>query len=141
MSYFNPTPEEILDRKQRIAIANGFLAKLTEKERYVVTRHWFRHMTFREIAGQLDVSTGRVSQLAGIAVHKMQKWAKVSPFPRSEWGSWRQPKKEPPALALTILPSTIRKISRESFTEVAEAGYGWVPVSIPELGITVLAPR
>lgn len=51
----------------------GFVDELPEKERFIIARHYFEHVDFSEIAEQLRLSKGRVSQLHKLALQFLRR--------------------------------------------------------------------
>jgi len=71
-SSLEETPEGNLDNKELLSMLEGAIDKLTEKERMVVTLHYYEELTLREISKILKVSESRVSQIHSKAILKMQ---------------------------------------------------------------------
>lgn len=66
------SPEQSLDRKQLVEHLAGMLDRLSEKERLVVTLFYYEEFTQKEIAGILELSEGRISQLHSQAIVKLK---------------------------------------------------------------------
>lgn len=77
-----------LDRGPYATVARGQVAealrhaleKLSARERMVLTLHYFQHVPFVDIAGQMRVSKGRVSQLHHQAIRAMRAHMRASFF-------------------------------------------------------------
>lgn len=66
------TPEGNFNRKELHSILTQAIENLTEKERMVVSLHYFEDLTLREISKVVKVSESRVSQIHTKALLKMQ---------------------------------------------------------------------
>src|SRR6056297_775833 len=66
------TPEEATGKKQLIGMLAGAIDRLTEKERLVVTLFYYEEFSQKEIAGILELSEGRISQLHSQALLKLR---------------------------------------------------------------------
>ena len=66
------TPEGNMHKKELHKILTEAIEKLTEKERLVITLHYFEELTLREISKILKVSESRVSQIHSKSILKMQ---------------------------------------------------------------------
>lgn len=66
------SPEEALDKKEQITQLARALDRLSEKERLVVTLFYYEEFTQKEIAGILELSEGRISQLHSAALIKLR---------------------------------------------------------------------
>lgn len=66
------SPEETLDRKELVAELAGLIDRLSEKERLVVSLFYYEEFTQKEIAGILELSEGRISQLHSQALAKLR---------------------------------------------------------------------
>ncbi|MBL0388937.1 FliA/WhiG family RNA polymerase sigma factor [Tumebacillus sp. ITR2] len=65
-------PHVELERADVQAILTGVLDRLPEKERLVVTLHYYEEFTFKEIAEILELSSSRVSQLHTKAIYRLR---------------------------------------------------------------------
>lgn len=65
-------PEEHMERQNAQNILAGVLERLPDKERLVVTLHYFEEFTFKEIADILELSCSRVSQLHTKAIYRLR---------------------------------------------------------------------
>jgi RNA polymerase sigma factor for flagellar operon FliA len=63
-------------RSQLLEALQRALAKLSEREKAILTLHYFQHVPFTEIATQMEVTKGRISQLHRQAIHAMRKHMK-----------------------------------------------------------------
>ncbi len=68
----NVSLEKEIENKEMIEILGGFIDKLSEKERLVVTFYYYEEMTLKEIAGVLGVSESRASQIHSKAIMKLR---------------------------------------------------------------------
>lgn len=66
------TPEGYFGRQELKEILVNSIQDLTEKERLVVTLHYYEELTLREISKILKVSESRISQIHTKALSKMQ---------------------------------------------------------------------
>ena len=66
------TPEGSIGKQEMQKMLTEAIEKLTEKERMVVTMHYFEELTLREISKVLKVSESRVSQIHSKAMLRMQ---------------------------------------------------------------------
>ena len=71
-SYFEQ-PEKVVEKQELKEVLNETLDTLTEKERKVVLLYYYEDLTLKEIAGILEVSESRVSQLHTKALQKMKQ--------------------------------------------------------------------
>jgi len=67
-----PQPESCLERSSVQSILAGVLERLPDKERLVVTLHYYEEFTFKEIAEVLELSSSRVSQLHTKAIYRLR---------------------------------------------------------------------
>lgn len=67
-----PSPQENVERLQLTRELAAHLEKLSEKERLVISLYYYEELTQKEIAGVLEVTEGRVSQLHSQALHKLK---------------------------------------------------------------------
>lgn len=65
-------PDLELERADVQALLAGVLERLPEKERLVVTLHYYEEFTFKEIAEVLELSSSRVSQLHTKAIYRLR---------------------------------------------------------------------
>jgi RNA polymerase sigma factor for flagellar operon FliA len=67
------SPEELqaLDQLKRNIVAA--IERLPPREKLIVQYHYFHHMAFEELAAQLGVSKGRVSQLHRRALERLRE--------------------------------------------------------------------
>jgi RNA polymerase sigma factor for flagellar operon FliA len=66
------SPEEALETKELVRNLADALDRLPEKERLVVTLFYYEEFTQKEIAGILELSEGRISQLHSQALIKLR---------------------------------------------------------------------
>lgn len=66
-------PEQMMDREEVKEMLVDALNLLTEKERKVVLLYYYEDLTLKEVAGVLEVSESRISQLHSKALEKMKK--------------------------------------------------------------------
>lgn len=66
-------PEQAADREEVKKLLMESLELLTEKERKVVLLYYYEDLTLKEVAGVLEVSESRISQLHSKALEKMRK--------------------------------------------------------------------
>jgi RNA polymerase sigma factor for flagellar operon FliA len=66
------SPEEAVEAKERIRELADALDRLPEKERLVITLFYYEEFTQKEIAGILELSEGRISQLHSQALLKLR---------------------------------------------------------------------
>jgi len=66
------TPEGYFNKKELQELLTNSIEKLNEKERLIVTLHYFEDLTLREISKIVKVSESRVSQIHTKALLKMQ---------------------------------------------------------------------
>lgn len=66
------SPEDEVDKKERVRELAGALDKLSEKERLVVSLFYYEEFTQKEIAEVLELSEGRISQLHSQALIKLK---------------------------------------------------------------------
>ena len=64
--------EEMIGKKEQVGMLAGAIDKLTEKERLVITLFYYEEFTQKEIAGILELSEGRISQLHSQALVKLK---------------------------------------------------------------------
>ena len=67
-----PQPESLLHRSGVQEILTSVLKRLPEKERLVVTLHYYEELSFKEIAEVLELSGSRVSQLHAKAIYRLR---------------------------------------------------------------------
>ncbi|PWK12686.1 sigma-70 family RNA polymerase sigma factor [Tumebacillus permanentifrigoris] len=67
-----PQPDSELERADVQAILSAVLDRLPEKERLVVTLHYYEEFTFKEIAEIVELSSSRVSQLHTKAIYRLR---------------------------------------------------------------------
>jgi len=65
-------PEESIETQELVRDLAGALDRLSEKERLVVTLFYYEEFTQKEIAGVLELSEGRISQLHSQALLKLR---------------------------------------------------------------------
>lgn len=56
-----------------IRIVAALVATLPEQEQYVIKHHYYQHMRFDEIAQQLQLSKGRISQIHHRALRRLHE--------------------------------------------------------------------
>jgi RNA polymerase sigma factor for flagellar operon FliA len=66
------SPLETLEAHELTKELAGYLQRLTEKERLVVSLYYYEELSQKEIAEVLDISEGRVSQLHSQALAKLK---------------------------------------------------------------------
>ncbi|MDR1066755.1 MAG: FliA/WhiG family RNA polymerase sigma factor [Clostridiales bacterium] len=66
------SPEESLNRNEVKKILAQAIEKLTDREREVITLHYFEEFTIKEISVALGISESRASQLRSSAISRMQ---------------------------------------------------------------------
>jgi RNA polymerase sigma factor for flagellar operon FliA len=64
--------EAVAERMDHIALANA-VARLPERERYIIAAHYFEGVQFKAIAQTLGVSEPRISQLHARAVQRLRE--------------------------------------------------------------------
>ena len=67
-------PEDAVDREEIKNMLMEALELLTEKEKKVVLLYYYEDLTLKEVAGVLEVSESRISQLHSKALEKMKKY-------------------------------------------------------------------
>jgi len=67
-----PDAHENLEARELTRQLADHLAGLNEKERLVISLYYYEELTQKEIAGVLDLTEGRVSQLHSQALHKLK---------------------------------------------------------------------
>ncbi|MCX7568542.1 FliA/WhiG family RNA polymerase sigma factor [Tumebacillus sp. DT12] len=65
-------PDTMLDRSNVQALLTGVLNRLPDKERLVVTLHYYEEFSFKEIAEILELSSSRISQLHTKAIYRLR---------------------------------------------------------------------
>lgn len=65
-------PDLELERADVQSILSGVLERLPEKERLVITLHYYEEFTFKEIAEIVELSSSRVSQLHTKAIYRLR---------------------------------------------------------------------
>lgn len=65
-------PEESIETQELVRDLAGALDRLSEKERLVITLFYYEEFTQKEIAGVLELSEGRISQLHSQALLKLR---------------------------------------------------------------------
>jgi len=68
----NNIPGKRIEDQQLTTKLAGILAQLSEKERLVISLYYYEELTQKEIAGILELSEGRVSQLHSQALIKLK---------------------------------------------------------------------
>ena len=66
------TPEAIFDTKATKQILSDIIQNLPERERLIITLHYFENLTLREISKTLGISEGRISQIHNNALLAMR---------------------------------------------------------------------
>ncbi len=66
------SPEEAMGRRETVKHIAGLIDRLSEKERLVVSLFYYEEFTQKEIAGILELSEGRISQLHSQALAKLR---------------------------------------------------------------------
>ncbi|HEU4965120.1 MAG TPA: FliA/WhiG family RNA polymerase sigma factor [Bacilli bacterium] len=67
-----PLPDVQLEKQNVRDILTGVLDRLPDKERLVITLHYYEEFTFKEIAEILELSCSRVSQLHTKAIYRLR---------------------------------------------------------------------
>lgn len=65
-------PDEVLARAQIQTIFGDVITRLPEKEKLVITLHYYEEFSFKEIADILDLSSSRISQLHTKAIYRLR---------------------------------------------------------------------
>ncbi|MGZ4123381.1 MAG: sigma-70 family RNA polymerase sigma factor [Tumebacillaceae bacterium] len=65
-------PEAFLERANVQSVLTGVLQRLPEKERLVITLHYYEEFSFKEVAEILELSASRVSQLHTKAIYRLR---------------------------------------------------------------------
>jgi RNA polymerase sigma factor, sigma-70 family len=73
------TPYDICQLQQTQQAMAKYLQRLPDRERQVLTWHYFEYFTFQEIADLLGVSKGRASQLHHQALQRLRDYCSNSP--------------------------------------------------------------
>lgn len=60
-------------RNQLMETVHRALDKLSEREKTILTLHYFQHVPFVDIAAQMEVTKGRISQLHSQAIQNLRK--------------------------------------------------------------------
>lgn len=60
-------------RRQLLEALQHALDKLSEREKTILTLHYFQHVPFVEIAAQMDLTKGRISQIHRQAIQAMRE--------------------------------------------------------------------
>ncbi len=63
----------LVERHQMDALLESAMVQLPEREKLVLTLHYFQHMPFVDIAALLGVTKGRVSQIHKTAIEKSRR--------------------------------------------------------------------
>jgi RNA polymerase sigma factor for flagellar operon FliA len=66
------SPEERAERQERQDMLAEAIEKLTDKEKQVITLYYYEDLTLKEIAGIMQVSESRISQIHTKAIGKLQ---------------------------------------------------------------------
>ncbi|MCL2498738.1 MAG: FliA/WhiG family RNA polymerase sigma factor [Defluviitaleaceae bacterium] len=66
------SPEEQAEKQERQEMLAEAIDKLTDKEKQVITLYYYEDLTLKEIAGILQVSESRISQIHTKAIGKLQ---------------------------------------------------------------------
>jgi len=64
--------EEEIEKKESVEIMGDLIDKLPEKEKLVLSLYYYEEMTLKEIAGVLNVSESRASQIHSKAILKLR---------------------------------------------------------------------
>ena len=67
-----PTPEEVMEHRERVAYLHDAITHLPERLRIVVEGYFFRDLPMADLAAELGVSESRVSQLRAEAIVLMR---------------------------------------------------------------------
>jgi RNA polymerase sigma factor for flagellar operon FliA len=67
-----PEPEAFMERAMVQEVLTRVLERLPEKERLVITLHYYEEFSFKEIAEILELSGSRVSQLHTKAIYRLR---------------------------------------------------------------------
>jgi RNA polymerase sigma factor FliA len=77
-------PYAMAEFSQLRAVVRTSVARLPQREQLLIRRHYFEHREFREIAREMMVTPGRVSQLHAQALGHIREFLKAAPnFDRS----------------------------------------------------------
>jgi RNA polymerase sigma factor for flagellar operon FliA len=68
----SPQPETSLERSSVQELLAGVLERLPDRERLVITLHYYEEFSFKEIAEILELSSSRVSQLHSKAIYRLR---------------------------------------------------------------------
>ncbi|OQX20588.1 MAG: RNA polymerase subunit sigma [Desulfobulbaceae bacterium A2] len=68
----SPSPLDVIERQELTQVIARLLAKLSEKERLVLSLYYYEELTQKEIAEVLGVTEGRISQLHSQALLKLK---------------------------------------------------------------------
>jgi len=68
----SPQPETFIERSSVQELLTGVLERLPDKERLVITLHYYEEFSFKEIAEVLELSSSRVSQLHSKAIYRLR---------------------------------------------------------------------
>jgi RNA polymerase sigma factor FliA len=69
----NSDASDSIQKHQMDVLLEGALAKLPEREKLVLTLHYYQHMAFVDIATLLGISKGRVSQIHKAAIQRSRE--------------------------------------------------------------------
>lgn len=72
---------EAIDQRSMGVYLRTILETLPDREQHIVNRYYFEGLTFREIAGELQVSEARISQIMGNIFRKLKD--RVGPLHRA----------------------------------------------------------
>lgn len=67
-------PLSIYESDRQLGSLCTYVERLPERERQVVVAHYFQHLPFTEIAGLLQVSKPRITQLHQKALSRIREW-------------------------------------------------------------------
>ena len=77
-------PYAAAELAQLAAQLRALVDTLPERERWLVTQHYIGGIEFQELAEQLQVTKGRVSQLHGQALHRLRGALKATQWPQGQ---------------------------------------------------------
>lgn len=76
------TPYSRLEQRQTQRQLIGVVERLPAPERRVVLTHYFQLHTFEEVALDMGLTNGRVSQLHHAALRRMREWGSAKELPQ-----------------------------------------------------------
>jgi RNA polymerase sigma factor for flagellar operon FliA len=67
-------PYAAIEAHQLASQAKRLIEQLPGHEREVIEGHYVRHLSFQQVAEQLGLSKGRISQIHAQALHRLRQW-------------------------------------------------------------------